>query len=70
MWILAFIIGLGAMWDGFTTFVGIIQIFNITGMHGVELAQLIFAAVVSIVILGKSRRSPRARADRSAQIGP
>jgi len=52
MWILAFIIGLGAMWDGFTTFVGIIQIFNITGLHGVEVTQLIFAAVVSIVILG------------------
>src|SRR5665648_857633 len=52
MWLLAFIIGLGAMWDGLTTFVGIVQIFNITGLHGVEVAQLIFAAVVSIVILG------------------
>ncbi len=52
MWILAFVIGLGALWDGFTTFVGIVQIFNISGLHGVDMVQLVFAVVVSIVILG------------------
>jgi hypothetical protein len=52
MWVLAFVIGLGALWDGFTTFVGIVQIFNINGLHGVDMVQLVFAVVVSIVILG------------------
>lgn len=53
MWFLAFIIGLGALWDGFTTFIGIVEIFNIAGGGaGVEVAQILFAIVVSIVIAG------------------
>jgi hypothetical protein len=52
MWIIATIIGLGALWDGFTTFFGLVQIFNILGGDTVNPAQIIFAVVVSVVILG------------------
>lgn len=47
-----FIIGLGALWGGFTTLVGIVQIFDVVGLHGVFVSQLVFAGVASIVILG------------------
>jgi|EndMetStandDraft_4_1072995.scaffolds.fasta_scaffold162354_1 hypothetical protein len=52
MWIIAAIISLGALWDGFTTFYGIVQVFNILGGDHVNPAQIMFAVVVSVVILG------------------
>jgi hypothetical protein len=52
MWFIAAIIGLGALWDAFTTFFGIVQVFNILGGEVVNPAQIIFAIVVSLVILG------------------
>jgi len=48
MWFIAAIVGLGSLWDGFTTFFGIVRIFNIVDNP----AQIIFAVVVSVVTLG------------------
>jgi hypothetical protein len=52
MWIIGTIIGLGALWDGFTTFFGIVQIFNILGGDVVNPMQVVFAIVVALVISG------------------
>jgi hypothetical protein len=52
MWIIAVIVGLGALWDGFTAFFGIAQIFGILNDGPINPLQVIFAAVVSMVILG------------------
>jgi hypothetical protein len=52
MWIIGTIIGLGALWDGFTTFFGIVQIFNIMGGDVINPMQILFAIVVSLVISG------------------
>ena len=52
MWIIGAIIGLGALWDGFTTFFGIAQIFNIMGGDVINPMQILFAVVVATVILG------------------
>jgi hypothetical protein len=52
MWIIASIIGLGALWDGFTTFFGIVQVFGILSGDYVNPIQVMFAVVVSLVILG------------------
>lgn len=52
MWIIGTIIGLGALWDAFTTFFGIAQVFNILGGDVIHPAQVIFAVVVSLVIFG------------------
>jgi hypothetical protein len=52
MWFIAAIISLGALWDGFTTFFGIVQVFNILGGDSIQPMQVMFAVVVSVVILG------------------
>lgn len=46
--LMTLIVSLGALWDGFTTYFGIVEIFNIRDNP----LQIIFAAVVAIVILG------------------
>lgn len=48
MYLLTTIVGLGALWDGFTTYFGIVEIFNIQDNP----LQIIFAVVVAVVILG------------------
>lgn len=52
MWIVVLIIGLGALWDGFTTFFGIVQLFDIFAAAKVNPFQVIFAVVVSLVVFG------------------
>jgi hypothetical protein len=52
MWIIGAIIGLAALWDGFTTFFGIVQIFGILNGDVINPMQIMFAVVVSLVILG------------------
>jgi hypothetical protein len=52
MWVIGAIVGLAALWDGFTTFFGIVQIFNILGGDVINPLQIMFAVVVSLVISG------------------
>lgn len=52
MWIIGTIIGLGALWDAFTTFFGIAAIFNILGGDVVNPMQILFAIVVAMTISG------------------
>jgi hypothetical protein len=52
MWIVAIIVGLGALWDGFTTLFGIDEVLQIFYGDKVNPLKVIFACVVSLVVFG------------------
>ncbi|MDX2264269.1 MAG: hypothetical protein NW215_04800 [Hyphomicrobiales bacterium] len=52
MIIIALIIGLGALWDGFTTLFGIDEILGVFSAREVNPIKATFAVVVSLVVFG------------------
>jgi hypothetical protein len=50
--LVAFIVSLGALWDGFTTFRGVADVFDLASGQRINAIQFTFTLIVTLVILG------------------